>query len=171
MTKESQLTSVLYDGHSIPEILDLYIQRLKKSNDIDDISHANKLIEYRKLITNKKFLSKIRKNFNSIYSTITSEYPNLRFNIEGRRKSLLSVEKKILRLQSEKRSLEYLRDLMAFRIIIFDNSEELCYDLMEKIIEFNAKRGFILCEADSKTMSLKIVLQKAHHFLQNTNMV
>lgn len=82
---------------------------------------------------------------------IASEYPNLHFNLEGRRKSLLSTEKKILRLQSENKSLESLRDLFGFRIIIFDNSEELCYNLMGKIIEFNAKKGFILCEADSKT--------------------
>ena len=76
------------------------------------------------------------------------------FHLEGRRKSLISTEKKILKALAENKSLDTLRDLIAFRIIIFDENDkqeeavDLCYSLMNKVIAFGIKNGFMLCEAN-----------------------
>ena len=68
----------------------------------------------------------MRKNFNEIYSLIDKNFKDVRFVIDGRLKSLLSFEKKIQKLMSEKRSLDLLRDQFAFRIVIFgENTQSL----------------------------------------------
>ena len=90
--------------------------------------------------------------FGEIYSLIDKNYPAIRFSIDGRRKSVVSTEKKILHLLSDNKSLDLLRDLFAFRILLFGkNSEELVnvsYDIANKAIEYFIARGFTLCEAD-----------------------
>lgn len=151
-TKSPVLTNVLYSAHSIPDILMKYEKALKNTGEIIHLAHAAKLSEYRNMITNKKFLYRIRKNFNGIYSLIDKNFPDVRFCIDGRRKSLISTEKKIQKLLSENKSLDLLRDLFAFRILIFGkNSQKLidtCYSIAKKVIEYNIEKGLTLCEAD-----------------------
>lgn len=146
------LTDVLYSANSIPDILLKYEKLLRNTGNIIDSAHAAKLAEYRNMITDKKFLYRIRKNFNGIYSLIDKSFPDIRFCIDGRRKSLISSEKKILKLLSENKSLDLLRDLFAFRILIFGkNSKELIqtvYSIAQKVIEYNIAKGLTLCEAD-----------------------
>ena len=151
MQHEKYLTA-LYSEHSIPDVLIAYEQSLRETGNVLDIAHGAKLGEYRKLISNKKFLVFIRKVFNEIYNLIDKKFPASLFTIDGRRKSLLSTEKKILKLISANKSLDLLRDLFAFRILLFGkNSEELiqsCYDIANAIIAYFISRGFTLCEAD-----------------------
>ncbi len=152
-TKKSPvLTNVLYSAHSIPDILIKYENTLKSTGEIIHLAHAAKLSEYRNMITDKKFLYRIRKNFNGIYALIDKSFPDVRFCIDGRRKSLISTEKKIQKLLSENKSLDLLRDLFAFRILIFGkNSQKLidtCYSIAKKVIEYNIEKGLTLCEAD-----------------------
>lgn len=147
-----KLQQALYTGSSIPDVLEIYEQSLKDSKTFTDIAHASKINEYRNLITNKKFLSRIRKNFNEIYSLLDQEFPDVCFVIDGRRKSLISTEKKIRKLLRENKSLDLLRDLFAFRILIFGKDSQklisLCYSIAKRIIQFSVEKGLTLCEAD-----------------------
>ena len=142
----------LYESSTIPEALKKYEVSLRKSKDIEDILHANKLEEYRNVIVDKKFLSTIRKIFNRTYSMIEKNYPNLKFYLEGRRKAAISTEKKNILYLSKNKSLDDFRDLLAFRIILFgdDHSMELietAYSLMKNLIDFMILQGFTPCEA------------------------
>lgn len=136
---------------TIPDVLQQYENALRKSCTLENMLHANKLAEYRNIITDKKFISVIRKVFDQIYRNIIRTYPDYKFYMEGRRKSVLSTEKKILLYLSKNKPLDDLRDLLAFRIILFgDNSLDLiqsCYQLMENIIDFMISQGFSPCEA------------------------
>lgn len=151
-TKIVSLVDAMYTEHSIPDILDKYESTLRSSENVLSLAHAAKISEYRKMITDKKFLYRIRKNFNAIYSLIDKNFPDIRFCIDGRRKSLISTEKKIKKLLSENKSLDLLRDLFAFRILVFGkNSQKLissCYSIAKKVIEYNIENGLTLCEAD-----------------------
>ena len=78
-------------------------------------------------------------------------HSNLRFHIEGRRKSLISTEKKIIRYLDLGESVDLIHDFFAFRIILFGSDsvglEEHCYKVMEEIIEFAIKNGFTPCDS------------------------
>lgn len=150
--KPVSLRTVLYNSNSIPEVLTKYEELLRSTGDLVDVAHAVKIAEYRNLITDKKFLYNIRTNFNGIYSLIDKTFPDVRFMIDGRCKSLISTERKIRKLLSENKSLDLLRDMFAFRILLFGkNSPELiktCYEIAKKVIEYNLEKGMVLCEAD-----------------------
>ena len=148
------LTDALYKGHSIPEVLDIYETLLKNTGDLKNIQHGTFINQYKNIVLDKKFLATLRKHFNNIYRLIGSEFPNTLFHLEGRRKSLLSTEKKIIKLLSKNKSLDTLRDLIAFRLIIFDDGTnkkaavEQCYNIMKSIIKYGIENGFMLCEAN-----------------------
>lgn len=152
MAALSKFQKSLYSGKDIPDVLTRYEKELRHSNDLIDTLHANKIMEYRTLIINKSLLFRIRRNFNEIYKLIDHEFPEIKFSIDGRRKSLVSVEKKINKLLAEERSLDLLRDIYAFRITLFgSNSLELvnkCYKIANAIIEHSLKKGITLCEAE-----------------------
>ena len=151
--KKPTLTDALYKGHSVPEVLSLYEDALRKTGDLLDMQHATFINQYKNVVMDKKFLATLRRHFNSIYRLIDKEFPETRFHLEGRRKSLLSTEKKIIKQIKNNKSLDTLRDLLAFRLIIFDNQSqkkavEQCYAIMTKIIEYGIANGFMLCEAN-----------------------
>lgn len=141
----------LYGASSIPHALELYSSMLVASNDLKNIAHARALMKYHSEIVNRKYLSSLRSNFNEIYSLIDKNY-DVRFMIEGRRKSMISTDEKIIKLLDEKRSLDLLRDTNGFRILLFgENSLELinnCYSIMEDIIKHFIQKGLTLCEAE-----------------------
>ena len=154
---DSRIVPYLYAYDSIPKIIDAYVTDLRsteKENDNDndnDILHANKLLAYKNIIVDKTFLSDIKETFYGLYNMIEQNFDDLRFVMEGRRKSLISTEKKISMYLETNKPLDTLRDLFAFRIILLaDESIELvksCYDLMNKIIKFYIRQGFIPCES------------------------
>lgn len=154
MQEESKLPKCLYEGDSIPEILRLYESELRKdSDDFKSIAHAGAIRVYHNLITDKQFLSVLRREFDCLYSILEKEIPDLRFIIDGRRKSLISSEKKILRLLRQNRSLDLFRDMFAFRIVIWGKASQLdliekCYSVMNNIINFYVRNGYTLCEED-----------------------
>lgn len=152
MSPQISFSRALYAERSIPDVLSNYEKQLRATGSLEDLAHANKISEYRKMITNKKYLYTIRRNFNGIYALIDKSFSDIRFIIDGRRKSLVSTEKKIQKLLIEGRSLDLIRDLFAFRILIFgNNTEELiesCYAIALKVIEYNIENNLTLCEAD-----------------------
>lgn len=141
----------LYDerSNSVPNFLELYEQLLLERGDDSSIAHSNRLFLYRKEITNKKYLHQLRTIFNDIYKIIDKEYPDLRFSIEGRRKGVVSLDRKIIKNISTNKSLDSIRDTNAFRIILFGESTleliSLCYAVMNSIIRLNQKKNFALC--------------------------
>lgn len=156
----SKLPECIYQGKDIPEILRLYESELRKSTNFRDIAHAGAIRVYHDLITDKKFLAVIRKEFDNLYTLLEKEQPDLCFSIEGRRKSLISSENKIVKILNENRSLDLFRDPIAFRIILFGHftEEELvlkCYSVMNSIITHYVHAGHTLCEEDPvvETMS------------------
>lgn len=147
------LANALYKGHSVPEVLKIYEKDLKASGDLIDRQHATFISKYRRIVTDRKYLGTLRKHFTSFYKLIDKQSPDTLFYLEGRRKALFSTEKKIIKLLNDGRSLDNLRDIIAFRIIIFDNGNakqgvDLCYCIMEKIIRYGIENGFMLCQAN-----------------------
>lgn len=153
----------LYEATSIPNALEIYYEELIKSGDLKDIAHAKALKRYHDEITDKKYLSRLRKTFDEIYSLISRDYPDITFLIEGRRKSLISTDNKIMKLLNENRSLDLLRDTNGFRIIVFQNSSyellDTCYSIMEDIIKYLIKKGSTLCEADKVSQTKNFYLE------------
>ena len=64
----------------------------------------------------------IKKHYDSLYSFTKKSYPDLKFHLTGRRKSMLGCEKKINLYILQNRSLNEFRDELAFRFILFDNN-------------------------------------------------
>ncbi len=148
------LCQALYDKRSIsvPDFLEQYENLLTQRGDENCILHSNRLKQYRKERTDRKYLADLRKNFNSLYSLIDKEYPDLKFTIEGRIKSFKSMDEKIVQTIDEHKSLDLIRDTMAFRLILFGTYSpteliDLCYDVMNSIIR-NNNTNFTLCEAN-----------------------
>ena len=147
---EMALQDYLYSEKTVPDVLERYIKELASANEIQHTIHANKLASYQNAIKDKQYLKDMRKLFNEMYDLLDKNHPKLQFYIDGRRKSLISTERKILQYNSLEQSLDLIRDFFAFRIILFgDHSINLilhCYKVMEEIINFAAKQGFTPCK-------------------------
>ena len=46
----------LYDSSSLGDVLSKYSKTLRKSNDLNDLLHANKLNEFNNILSDNKFL-------------------------------------------------------------------------------------------------------------------
>ena len=140
----------LYNCSTVSEALESYIKELSKSPNIDDVLHANKLRAYQNVINDKSYLKDMRSLFNRTFDLLIKKHPKLRFSIAGRRKSLISTERKILQYTNLRRSLDLIRDFFAFRIILFGDSSlnliEHCYKVIEEIIELAISNGFTPCD-------------------------
>lgn len=153
-TSVELFTTALYDERStsIPKFLELYEALLLERGDENSVLHSRRLKQYREEITNRKYLTELKKDFNSLYLLISKEYPDLNFFIEGRIKSVLSTDRKIVKSINENKSLDLLRDTIAFRTLIFGNYSatelvDLCYSIMNSIIKYG-NNNYTLCEAD-----------------------
>lgn len=154
MNKRNTLLDIspfLYDMEctNVPEILDRYIEFLKASGNVIDAQNATIQQQYRKMVTNTRFLSQVRTHFNRLYKELSRM--GLYFKLDGRRKSLFSFEKKVqLAIESEQ-PLDSIRDIFAFRIVLFDTQDnaliEECYKVMNSLTLFLSQNGFIPCEA------------------------
>ena len=147
----SDIAPFIYDSKysNIPEILDAYVDFLKSTGNVRDAQTATIQLQYRKMVTNTRFLSQVRTHFNRLYKELSRM--GLYFKLDGRRKSLLSFEKKVqLAIDSEK-PLDSIRDIFAFRIILFDTNDNAlideCYQVMFSLSSFLSQNGFIPCEA------------------------
>lgn len=165
--------TALYEANSIPKAILKYEEALLKLDDIQSIAHAIRLRRYHDELIDLKYLSRLRDNFNEIYNLISSSYPEVRFVIDGRRKSFISTDNKILKLQQDKQSLDLLRDTSGFRIMLLgNNSPELisqCYQIMNDIIIHFTKKGLTLCEADPVSQTERFDFTKHSSILVPTN--
>ena len=145
----STLTIVpyLYEVDNLVDLLKNYSTDLRKSGDLNNILHANKLDEVRSILEDNKFFKMIRRHHKELYILTKKNFPDLKFSLEGRRKSIISAEEKINLYLAQGRSLEEFRDVLAFRFVLYNGSIQDCYKLMENIITFNVVNGFIPCKA------------------------
>ncbi len=137
----------LYNSSSLDELLEKYSTALRNSKDLNNQLHANKLDEFKNILLDNNFLSKIRTHYNSLYSFTKSSYPDLKFYLSGRRKDVIGAEKKINLYLSQNRALSDFKDELAFRFILFNGNIKTCYELMKTVIEFHISKGFIPCVA------------------------
>lgn len=149
----------LYSEHSIPDILIKYEKLLKSTGSSEDALHAAKIEEYRKMLVEKCYLSNLRKVFNNFFKILSDEFPHIRFRIAGRRKSLISFEKKIRKNLNSNKSLDLIRDILGVRIILLNGTEKDCYTILERFIEYCVQQGFTICEETSHN-SAKDSLEK-----------
>jgi len=160
----------LYSYSTVPEILESYIKELSESSTLEDNMHANKLKSYKNVINDKIYLRDMRTFFNRTFDSLTRSHPRLRFSIAGRKKSLISTERKILQYLELGRSLDLIRDFFAFRIIIFGdrtlNLVEHCYKVIEEIIELGISNGFTPCERLPLLDVEDLKLHKNNYFSQ-----
>lgn len=144
------LQEQLYTQTTVEAAIERYIKELSDKGDVDSVLHANKYKTYINMINDKQFIKDLRRFFNETYSLIERKHPELKFSISGRRKSVVSTEKKILQYSKLNQSLDLIRDFFAFRIILFgDDSINLvkhCYSVLEDIIVCAASKGFTPCE-------------------------
>ena len=147
LQNEIIITPFLYNSSSLEELLTKYSNALRNSNNLNNTLHANKIDEIQNILLDNKFLAMIRKHYDSLYSCTKKAYPNLKFYLDGRRKSVIGSEKKINLYLLQGRDLADFKDELAFRFIVFDNNIETCYSLMKTVIEFNISKGFIPCKA------------------------
>lgn len=144
------LQSHLYNHSTVPEILESYIKELSESSEIEKIMHANKLRSYKNVISDRTYIRDMRTFFNRTFDSLSKNHPRLRFSIAGRKKSLISTERKILQYLELGRSLDLIRDFFAFRIVLFGDSTlnliEHCYKVIEEIIELGISNGFTPCD-------------------------
>lgn len=141
----------LQSGDTISNIVKRFSEDLRyETLDLSSILHSNKLLEFHGMITDSIFLSNIKHHFDAIYDICKDL--GILFSIDGRRKTLKSIENKINLLLLGNCSLDLLRDIFAFRIVVFDTKDpaiavKKCYTAMEKIILYLSTQGFIPCES------------------------
>lgn len=144
------LQEQLYTQPTVEAAIERYVKELSEQGDMESILHANKYKSYLNMMKDRQFIRDLRRFFNETYSLLEREHPELKFSIAGRRKSVVSTEKKILQYTELGQSLDFIRDFFAFRLILFgDNSVDLikhCYSVLEDIIECAASKGFTPCE-------------------------
>lgn len=135
-----ELTDYLYDGHTVPAILQLYARDLRddaiEAGNMVDLAHANFLDGVMALLTHNDFLAAQSQKIREFYKYMAKKYPFLSFSFKGRIKSLIRSEEKfngyILEAvydqykkdgtcpdaASLKDLIKNFRDLIAYRIVI-----------------------------------------------------
>lgn len=155
----------LEEGPTIPAIADNYAKKLREDRmSFRNILHANKLEEYEEMISDIEFLTKVKKEFDNIFDIMVEM--GFYFVLEGRRKSFYSLLNKNLLLLSKTSSLDLIRDIFAFRLVLFDShspQETIAnlYKAMERIIIHLNYEGFIVCESKA-TVEDASFNQEAH---------
>ncbi|MDD2979752.1 MAG: guanosine polyphosphate pyrophosphohydrolase [Hespellia sp.] len=172
-----KLNDYLYNGDTVLKILQNYTQDLKASakvthNEID-LVHCNFLLQISELLKHNDFLTLQSQRIREFYQYMANEYPYLAFTFKGRIKSLIRAEEKFNgyivayvyayykkhgtypSLPDLKNRLGYLRDLIAYRVVIslpkcHQSGEkdpeveeiECLYEIANRLLGFMEERGF-----------------------------
>ena len=147
LNDDLNIVPFLYNSSSLEELLTKYSSALRSTDNLNDLLHSNKIIEFSNILLDNKFLSMIRTNYNCLYTLAKKENPDLKFYLSGRRKDVIGAEKKINLYLSQNRDLSDFKDELAFRFILFNGSIKTCYELMKTVIDFHIEKGFIPCLA------------------------
>lgn len=138
------LVDHLYCFQPLEKALLAYVDELQKSKKPQDLAHANLWRQYLSRMRDEAYLAEVVRFSDSFFYFLQQKYPRLAFSMEGRRKSVLSTENKILRYLKLEKPLDYIQDFHAFRIIIDNGKQSLkvCYQVAQDLIEFALLNGF-----------------------------
>ena len=150
------LQQILEKSTTIEEVWKNYIDELRKQPSIYNVFYANKLEEFRRMLSVEK-LRELEQEFQDVKEylrTISKEY-GIRIQLKRRQKTFISINQKIRLYLLKGLPLDRINDLLGFRIVLCtgtkDNAEtvRLCYKIMNELIEyFVMKRGCLLTEAE-----------------------
>ena len=158
----SKFIQSISEGKSIPKILFRFANNISQQNQdaSEKISEevqfmlTNAILNYSNAISNSEYLEDFRDTFNQVFKEIISNFPNIQFKLEGRRKSLVNSIEKMLKLLKEGRSLDLFRDTFGIRLVLMctEDQEQLkqeeLYEICNLIITLLIKKGNILCEPE-----------------------
>lgn len=146
----------IYTANTVPEFLEIFSLKISKSFDTDDfliLQLGSQLYESAQIRKNDKSYMKMQSQIsNECYNLISTNYPELNFCSSQRFKSALSeIYKRCERVFDEGRS-PVIRDLIASKIILFEEeSQELLayeykivYDTMKHFSLINSSSNFDL---------------------------
>lgn len=186
------LNDYLYSGNTVLKILQLYSRDLRRSADdndnIIDLAHSDFLDNIADLLEHNDFLTSQSQRIREFYKYMAYEYPFLAFTFKGRIKSLIRAEEKFNGyvvnriweyykangtyppIEELKESLNFFRDLIAYRIVIsmpschLKNEEEreeveqkYLYEIANKLPEFLGREGFkVEPELSGKNVSTRL---------------
>lgn len=155
-------TKALYneDTTEIVTLLKLYERLLQDENTDFGILHSNRIRQYREEITDIEYMSELREHFKELFCLISKMYSNLKFILDGRIKSVVSMDRKIVKKLNDNESLDKIRDTVAFRTLIFGNLPEYelidnCYNIMNDIIHHNIRNGYLPCDPGEMNGTMK----------------
>lgn len=158
MERLEKLPSIVYTAEEIEDLIRLYTQELGRIYDstekIRDLLMYSAMNRYHTLITSSKLQHQIKKEAQTLYNHLTSEFPLLKCGFTGRWKALISYVNKVISYLDKGRPLDDLKDMVAYRVTIDSDilvGEQLvlsCYKVLNKVIIFYLKRGYQLCYVD-----------------------
>ncbi len=151
MLVNSSIAPYIVRSRSVLDCIEKYIYSLRHDGSATATEHADKLKEYRQVITDSEFQRMLEDQFNDYLALILRRLPTKRVILEGRQKSLVSFDNKIVKCQKDGVPLADIKDIMAFRAILLNSREnpmvEELYWLAELTIEFFLLKGFEIVPA------------------------
>lgn len=145
------LESESEEQRTLTQKVNAFAHDLRNTGNFNSILHANKLMEYLQMTADTQFLDKLKYHLDQLYQICVNL--GILFLIDGRRKTLKSLNTKIQKaLYVTNSSLDLIRDIFAFRIIILDSQDatasiKMCYEVMNKITPYLNSQGLIPCES------------------------
>lgn len=149
----------IYNSDSSISAVKKHILTLEKSikedpNNTDIMLLKNGLSEYCMLLGNQHTTDRNKKIFDYIHKKVISNYPKYFIKTAARIKGLLSFYNKCRIKLYDRVSLDTIKDIYGCRTVV-DSKEgdtisllEVCYSIMDKVIDYMISLGFIPCEAE-----------------------
>lgn len=148
----------IYQGSDSQDIVRRFIAELENTPaTARTLMHLSALKYYHRFLTDTSIVQSFTGEVQTLDSVLTDKHPDLAHTIQGRLKSVVSTENKIIKIMDSQKSIDTLRDIIAFRVVIWkkdnkspnpDNPIMECYSIANSLIEFYSLRGYILCEAE-----------------------
>ena len=133
------ITPFFYGPSDIPTIIDNY---LDCNCDTDDfLDFKAQLIKYKNLLFSEQ-RSSSSSIINELFDLIWERFPNTFFEIFSRRKSFCKFCAKCYlfsRSSGDLYSITNIKDMNGCRIVLYSDSFDLCYDVMNYVINFFVK--------------------------------
>lgn len=139
------ISDAIYFGKDFSEIRNLYIEKLRSSNNIYNIIYSNKLEECKNMMSSKN-LEELESEFIDFkeHIRIWANSKSIRLTILRRQKDFIGLNKKIRLFLVQGKPLDRISDLLGFRIILLTGKKDtiesvnLCYELANEVIRFFA---------------------------------
>lgn len=161
-----ELASIIYEEkESLAGIRTKYIEKLRETGEMHNILYANKLEESAEML-NPCNLKELEKDFVDFkgYMRKFCKKNNISLMIKYRQKDFIRLNNKIRSAIISGSSLDKVRDLLGFRIILNTGSKDtpetisLCYQLLNQVLNFFVSSRFCIpleAEARSNTHFIK----------------